>query len=292
MLVPAGGLIGSILAEGNSRGAAESNGHYGAKSPWAPRELVLWGALAIALSLSWVDLARHWADEPWARPSALFLALGLAAAAREDTRSRPRGDGYLLLAAGLGMTVLAVGGGEARLGRPGLALAIFGMARALGRPSAGVALLALWVIPPPFALSTALSPGLERGLAELSIQAARTWGLDASLVDRMLEIAGMQLKLRATDGGLPLCVYLAGIGWWTAVWRGGNLRAAARAAIRLAPLGLVAQVVALVMAFALLAGGAPNAARAALDIWPWPVLALALLMARPMVPSRAGENAW
>ena len=260
-------------------------------SSWTPRELVLWGALGIALSLSWVDIARHWADEPWARPSALFLALGLAAAAREHTRSRPRGDGYLLVAVGLGMAVLSVGGGESRMGRPGLALAIFGMARALGRPSIGVALLAFWVIPPPFALSTALSPGLERWLAELMIQVARMFGLNASLGWRALEIAGIQLPLRATDGGLPLCVYLAGIGWWTAVWRGGNLRQAARAAIRMAPLGLVAQAIALVLAFALLLGGAANAARATLDIWPWPVLALALVMARPMLPSPAREHA-
>jgi hypothetical protein len=251
------------------------------ESPWEIRELVFWGALGVALSASWVDLVKHWMNEPWACPAVLFLPLFVVAAARDRGRQAPRRGGGLLVAAGLGLSLIAFGGSLGRLGRPGIPLAIIGMARVLGRPSLATSLLALWLVPPPFALSEALSPGLERGLAWLAAGAAKAWGLPVVLGPRALEIAGATLEIRQTDGGVPLAIYLAGVGWWGAVGAGGGLREALRAAARIAPLGFVAQALALCLAFALLAGRAPNAARAVLDHGAWPVLALALVRVRP-----------
>jgi hypothetical protein len=261
--------------------------------PWATRELVLWAALGIALSPSLVAITRLWVDEPWARPSALFFGLAIATAAREQASRDPRRDGFLLVGIGVVLGVLAAGGGLARLGRPAFAVAVVGLARALGRPSPATALLAVWAIPLPFALFVALNPGLERWLGGLTAHAATSWGLSASLGMYELEVAGQKLLLRPTDGGLPLMLYLAGIGWWGAARRGGGVHQAAVAAIRLAPFGLAAQVLALAAALALLFGGAPAAARATLDLCAWPALALALFWvagrgdARPgAVPSR------
>jgi Transmembrane exosortase (Exosortase_EpsH) len=251
-------------------------------SPWAIRELVLWGALGAAFSASWVDLVQHWMDEPWARPAVLFLALFLVTAARDRRPQAPRRGGAVLVAAGLGLSLIAFGGSLSRLGRPGIPLGIIGMAQALGRPSLPTSLLALWIIPPPFTLSEALSPGLERGLARLAASAAEAWGLAAVLGPRSLEIAGATLEIRRMDGGVPLAIYLAGVGWWGAVQAGGGVREALYAAARTAPWGFVAQALALCLAFALLAFGAPNAARTVLDHDTWPILALALYWVRPV----------
>lgn len=252
-----------------------------AASHWTMRERVLWSALAIALSASWFDLARHWWEEPWARPAALFLPLFVAAAAHDRGRQEARWDGALLVAAGLGWSLLAMGGGLPRLGRPGVPLAMFGLARALGRPSLAVSLLALWVIPPPFALVKALSPGLETGLAWSAATIAEARGSQTLLTPWFLEVGGARLPLGPADGGLPLAAYLAGLGWWAGGWTGGGIREAARRAVRMLPLGFVAQALGLTLAFALLLAGAPEPARVLLDQLPWPVLALALFALRP-----------
>lgn len=245
------------------------------------RELVLWGALAVAFSASWMDLLRHWTEEAWTRPSVLFLALFVLAAVRDRRRQAPWWGGGVLVAAGLALSLIAFAGSLARLGRPGLPLGIIGMALAMGRPTLAISLLALWVIPPPFAVSNALSPGLEHGLAWLAAGAAEAGGLHVVLNRRSLEIAGATLGIQQTDGGIPLVIYLAGIGWWSAVRAGSGIRDALASAARTAPLGFAAQSLLLCIAFALLAGRAPDAARVVLDHGAWPVLALALYRARP-----------
>src|SRR5262245_16270637 len=88
------------------------------------REILLWSALTIALSASWVDLATHGIAEPWARPAALFPFLFVAAALRDRRRERPRRSGALLVVAGLALSLFAVGGGLDRLGRPGIPIAM------------------------------------------------------------------------------------------------------------------------------------------------------------------------
>jgi hypothetical protein len=240
------------------------------------REIILWSALTVALSASWADLAGHWLAEPWARPAALFVPLFVAVAAREPVRRGSRGVGAALVAAGLGLSLVAAGGGLTRMGRLGIPLGTIGMARALGRPSLATSLLALWIVPPPFALARLLSPGLEHGIASLAVRAAEARGLPAALGLGSLDLGGAALALAPTDGGLPLAFYLAGVGWWGAVRVGGGPSAAAAAALRFAPFGFLAQAIGLALACALLATGAAGAARALLDAWAWPVLGLAV----------------
>lgn len=260
------------------------------ESPEGIRAAILWVALGIAFSASWVELVRHWMEEPWARPSVLFLALFLAAAARDrGPRNRRRGGGWLVLG-GLGLSLISFGVGLGRLGRPGIPLGIIGMARVLGRPSLATSMLALWVIPPPSLLSEALSPGLEGGLAWLAAGAGEALGLPAVSSSHTLEIAGSTVEIRPTDGGIPLAIYFAGLGWWSAVRAGGGVRDALRAAARIVPLGFVAQALVLCLAFALLAGRAPTAARTVLDHGAW--LALALVRVRlPRADTTAAGSA-
>lgn len=247
--------------------------------PWTAREGILWSALAVALSASWVDLARHGLEEPWARPAALFLPLfGLAAFRSPRGAGAPR-LGAWLVAAGIGLSLLAVGGGVDRLGRLGIPLTVIGMAHALGRPPLATSLLAMWMVPPPSAVIGAFSPGLERALAGLAAGISDTLGVPATVAPYGLEIAGATLALRPSDGGLPLAAYFAGLGWWRAVRSGGGVRQAVVEAASFAPFGLLAQAVGLVVAFALLGAGAGGASRSFLDLLPWPALGLALLFA-------------
>lgn len=231
------------------------------RAQWTTRELVLWSALALALTPCWIDLASHWRSEPWAGPSALFLALGVLTAARQRTRARARWEGLLLVAAALALMTVATGGGVARFARPAIPVAVFGLARALGRPSPAVALLALWVVPPPSAVVGLPSPEVQQALGSL---AAVVTGDPAAL------------RFQAIDAGTPLLACFAGIGWWRAARTEAGLGAALASALRWALLALPAQSLGIAVALVLLATGAPSAARWMLDVWTWPMSLLAL----------------
>lgn len=244
-----------------------------------PREPLLWLALAAALSPTLLDFVRHVAVEPWARPFLLVGTLGLAAAWSDPRRAGRRPLGFLLVAAGVALALVTVGGGMTRLGRPGLPLAIVGMALALGRPVLPIALLACWAVPPPKALLTALSPGLESALAWAAVGVTRSLGGTASFVKDDLLLNDASLLLDAPDGGLPLALALGGLAWWSVARHAGGTRECAAAALRLAPWGLVAQAVLLCFAMATLAAARTGAgARALLDHGAWAAIALALLV--------------
>jgi hypothetical protein len=248
------------------------------------RSLVLWLALGAALSPSLVDLARHWALEPWARYSALFVPLLVLAGWTDPRAGRPRADGYVLLGLGLVLSVATVGGGMPRLGRPGIVLAVLGLARVLGRPSPARALLAAFAIPVPYALSSALGPGLALLAAHATAAAAHAAGGAVELLrsDEAVRLAGAHgsLTLGPADGGLPAIALLAGLGWYRAARRGAPVAAAAWTALRWAPLGLAAQALLLAAAAGVFLAGVPAGARGILDHGLWAVAAVGLLATR------------
>lgn len=236
------------------------------RSPW-----LLWSALAVALSPSLVDLARHVVANPWARGAAVFPFLLAWSAYTAEERDRPARDGLVWLALGVALSLVGVGGGMPRVGRPGIALAVIGLARATGAPPLRCALLAAFAIPPPTQLVALLSPGLEGAAAWLAARVAGLLGSGA-LVDwsrareiRLVASDGGALSLYPADGGLALAWSLAGVGWFAAVRRGGSLRAASRRALRWGTAALPLQALALGAASALALLGAPHAARAGLD---------------------------
>lgn len=254
--------------------------------------LLLWIALGVALSPSLVELAAHWLREPWSRYSALFAALWVACARSESLPRTPRADGYLLVLLGVALGAVAVGGGMGRFGRPGIALAVVGLARVLGAPSLPRALLAAWVVPVPNAV-LAFVPGVESVTAAGVAAVASGFGLELAArptlegVELVAPAGG--LALGPEHGGLPLAALLAGLGWYAVARRGGALPAAARGALRSAPWALALQPAAIALAAALLLAGAPGAAAALLQPGVWlAVAAVALRRIHGSAPAVAG----
>lgn len=199
------------------------------------RSWLLWVALAVALSPALLDWVLQVGTSPWARGAAVFPVLLLWSAYHDETPVRPFGDGFAWLAVGLVMTLIGVGGGMPRVGRPGIALAVIGLARAIGFPSTPRALLAAFAIPIPSQLLAVLAPGLEGAVASLVARAAGLAGVgahvDATRMSAMRFVAPQGfLELFPGDGGLPLAWSFAGIGWFAAVQRGAAVPAALRAA--------------------------------------------------------------
>lgn len=233
---------------------------------------LLWIGLLVALSPSLVELAGHWLAEPWSRYSALFVPLWVACALGDPGPPRPHRDGYALVALGVALCLVAVGGDMGRFGRPGIALAAIGMARVIGAPSLPRALLAAWVVPVPSFLLGAV-PGVERVTAQGVAVGAHALGLEVAVrpvLDGVELVAPSgALLLDKEHGGLPIAALIAGLAWYAVVRRGGSLAEAAGSALCRAPWALVLQPLAIAAAGLLLAAGAPRAARAVLDPGLW-----------------------
>lgn len=231
---------------------------------------MLWVALGVALSPVLLDWSLQVWTSPWARGAALFPLLLLWSARHDRAPARPARDGFAWLALGLVMTLIGVGGGMPRAGRPGIALAVIGLARAIGFPRTPRALLAAFAIPIPSQVLATLTPGLETAVASLVARGGALAGVSAHLdatpagALRFVASHGV-LELFPGDGGVPLAWSFAGIGWFTAVQRGAAIPAALRASVGPAVTGLVLQ--AFVIAFACIATllGAAGFARTLLD---------------------------
>jgi hypothetical protein len=256
------------------------------------RASALWLGLAAALSPVLADLAQHWAAEPWARYSAVFVPLALSLAWSDAPSRRPRADGWLWIALALALALVSAGGGMARLGRPAIPIAVLGLARVLGRPAPVRAALAVWVVPLPNALLQATSPGLEWLVGAGLARAAAGLGIPLQWVQTRdfvgLTAPGGSLALGGVQGGLPLVALLAGLGWYAAARHDAPLRAAARRALRWAPWGLVVQAAAIALAAVLLAAGSPGAARGLLVHATWIAVAACGLVLAGAVGLRRG----
>lgn len=245
---------------------------------------VLWIALAAALSPVLVDTATHVATNEWARGTAIFPFLLAYCAWKDTTPLRPSRDGLVLLGIGVAVSFIGVGGGMPRVGRPGLVLAVIGLARMTGRPSLGCALLALWLIPLPTQLIEALAPGLDAVVANAAAHIASAMGVASHVepghVDTLLLVgpAG-RLDLLPGDAGLPLAWTFAGLGWFAAVRLGLSLSAAARLAARWMLMAIPLQVVALAAACLMTLLGRPALGRAGLDHFPLIAVILGLVWA-------------
>jgi hypothetical protein len=234
------------------------------------RSWLLWIALAVALSPALIDWVQQVTTSPWARGAAVFPLL-LAWSVRDDASPvRPKRDGVAWLALGLALTLVGVGGGMPRVGRPGIAFAAIGLARAIGFPSTPRMLLAAFAIPIPSQVLAALAPGLEAAVAGLVARGATLAGVGAHLDEsrlsalRFVSPAGF-LELFPGDGGVSLAWSFAGIGWFAAVQRGAALPGALRAAAGPVLVAFVLQALVLALACGATLFGAAALARAVLD---------------------------
>jgi hypothetical protein len=253
--------------------------------------LALWIGLGIALSPSLAELGSHWLAEPWTRYSALFVPLWILAARTDPGQARPRRLGFALVALGVAISVVAVGGGVARFGRLGIVLAAVGLAVALGAPALPRALVALFIVPVPSAVASAL-PGLEVGSARAAAWLAQAAGIEAGVraTPGAIELVGSSgsLALAPEHGGLPLAALIGGLGWYGAVRRGASTRSALGACARTAPWAVLVQPIGLACAAGLLFSGAPASARTVVDsgIWITTALVAGLVLLRSAPPGR------
>lgn len=253
-------------------------------------EALAWALLALALAPVLADLAAHLGREPWAAYAGLFVPLFALAALRERGTPARGAGGALLLAGALALELVAVVGGPLRLGRVALPAAAIGLARALGRPSLPVAFLALWWVPVPSAVLRLASPALESTALAIAAAPWSLAGAGLAVEGTVASWDGVALRAQAADGGLPLVVLFAGLGWYASLRAGGALRAALRRALVWAPLGLAAQLLAFEAALLALASGAPGGAAAALAPGAWIGAAAAGLLRAELGAVRAGAG--
>ena len=256
-------MIGQPRASVSLRPRAES----------AYRVAFLWLALGFALSPAAVELLRHWTSEPWARESATFLPLAIAAGFADRSYRMPRRVGWLVVALAFLLLLTSFAGSFARLGRLGIPLAVLGMARALGHPSLAAAAITWFVIPVPLGLTTISSPGLESAVARAAGAFAQIAGADWKVVGSTVGAAGSSLRLTGPDMGLPLAQLLTGLGFCAAL---AARDAPPRVPLRIARWALwavPAQALALAGGFVCLALAGGDVARAFLDVVPTCVVA-------------------
>jgi len=245
------------------------------------RELLLWGLLGLAASPVLVDTVRHFAGTPWASYCLVFWALFVRELLRKPVDVYPRGVGWLLVAAGIGIELVMVQAGWPRMGRPGVALAMLGMALGLGHPRPVVALLALWAVPLPSFAANLASPGLERLLFSLAGFVLAPLGIALEVVlphpdETLATVGSREMPVFGADGGLYLAALLAGLAFYTAVRAQLRPIPLLRRMIAWAALALPIQLAAVIAACAILAAGWPETARLGLSYSPWILTALAV----------------
>jgi len=242
----------------------------------SPPPALSWWLLAAAFSPVLLDLLAHVAHRPWAGYCVVFLPLFVLELRRAPLATpRPR-SGWALLALALAAELLLVAGGLTRAARPALALAAFGLGRILGRPDARTAALLLWFVPVPSEGVSLASPIVEGRLGELAAGLLQLLGQPAWLEwkrgEAVLHVAHGSLALVESDGALPPAALASGLAWLAGLRRGASLAATLAAAFACACLAVPVQVAALAGAAHWV--GAGGAARPALDVAPWLVVAL------------------
>ncbi len=128
-------------------------------------DALVWCAFLVAFSPLALDLFGHLRLRPWASYGLLFAVILVLRARSEPAHAAPRRDGYVLLLVALALQGMAVGAGFARWGRLALPLGVFGLARALGRPSPRVAALSFWAVPVPTFVAVDSEPGARGAVA-------------------------------------------------------------------------------------------------------------------------------
>ena len=234
--------------------------------------LAWWSGLLFAFAPSLQAGFAPLAAQPWTRGTLIFPLLVLLAARAEPRPARSRLGG-LLVVAGIGIQLLAIGGGVVRAGRLGFVVAAIGLCRGAGWCSWPVALLLGFLLPLPHAVVELGSPGLEGAFAAAAAALARGVGLDVVPGRGLLQSGDATLRLADHDGGLALLFLLAGLAWFVELRAPSASTSQRLRRFVLWLLAAVALQLALVSAAALVLGSqAPDAAahgRAILDHLPW-----------------------
>jgi hypothetical protein len=238
-------------------------------APSRGRDVLLAAALGLALAPVFEEIARHVVANPWAAYVLGMLPLCVLAYARSESGGAGHRDGALWIAAAFVFELVGLLAGPAQIGRLGVPLAAFGVARLRGRPGLAGALLALWLVPIPNLLLRIPSPGLESLMLSLAARGAALFGADAAVSGVDVDVSGVPLRVLRGDGGVPLAIALAGAGWYVAVRRGARLPGAAAGAVRFALAAPFLQLATLTGVVAALPWLGSALAREILTFAPW-----------------------
>ena len=230
--------------------------------------------LVLALSPILLDLGAHFAAQPWARYALVFVPLCLFALMRTQPRPARALDGYLWIALALCAEFAAIGGGTDRIGRLALPLAVIGACRAFGLAPLRHALVAVWLVPVPYALLTQLGPRVHELMVALTAPLLGALGLEAAIQNGHLAGPGGDLALNATNSGLTLAALFSGLAWYTSVRAGHGSLGAARAALLGGLAAFPAQVVLFGIGAVTCALSAPGVGSFFLQPIVWSVVAL------------------
>jgi hypothetical protein len=239
---------------------------------------LLWLALVLAFAPALLDLGAHVAATRWAHYAAVFPALAVYCALREERRARePRGT--LWIGAGLLIEVAAGFLGAIRWARPGLVLALLGMLRREGIGSWPARALWLFAIPMPAFLVRLGSGPLAYAMTEAVAAAWRALGLAVSVERGIVHGAGGGVLVVPDHDWLFLAGLLAGLAWYDGVrLRRPPLRSLGVCAAAVG-LALPVQTTALFAAVGVAAAGGTGAAQWFVDHGVWIATALAAVLA-------------
>jgi hypothetical protein len=219
----------------------------------------------------------------------LLLALALWLAPPNERRIRPNLGGTLL-ALGLLAEVFGIVSASSGIARVGLPVAALGVAFIDGRPRAAIVVLAFGLVPIPSFVHGITSPDLESLLGAAAARVLALLGLSIEVGGPLLRSGSGRLELLASDVGLVTALCCAGVGWYSAVRGGGNVRLAAVRALGGAALGLLLHAVLLLLCVATLAIGLPGLGRFLLTHGTWLALAAGVLWYELHSRPRAGRE--
>ncbi len=179
---------------------------------------IVWLALLAALSPALRDLGLHWWDHGWPRYSLVFIPLLAFAVARElGAPAYPR-IVMTLIALSLVAQLFAAKAAMLALGRPFIAVAIIGLLLMKGSASLRTSMLALFIIPVPKTVATALG-GMKVALMlfEFGAHVVASLGFETRITVRELVVVGdARMPVDISHAGLPVVFLLLGLAWYRA----------------------------------------------------------------------------
>ena len=250
--------------------------------------LVLWAGLLVAFSPTLLDLARHMAENPWARYAVLFPFLFARCALNDPEQLPERRDGTLWLGLGMGVELFGIFAGATRIGRMGLALAAIGLCRRFALASWPSLVLLALAVPLPDAVLRWTSPGAENALLSAASDLLGPLGVTIEINGTQAFYGTQALALGRSDSGAPLAVLLIGLSWYHSLMLGTPARAAALRAAAAPLLAIPVQIAAIALALLTLPLGAGAAGRLALTHLPWMAVAAVGLVTTELRYRRGG----
>jgi len=234
-----------------------------------------WLALGCAFAPVLMRLANAIPKAPFGWSLLLAPALMIAAAWRCPRAAQPRrGWAQILLMAGLLIELLGLGGGSPGIARLGLPVSVVGLSLWTGAPPLTTALLAFWAIPVPGSVYGLTTPNLESAYARFGAAAVHALGADLSASGPLIRSGAAHLELDPYHSGIHLVFMTTLLTWYASVRHELTpLAAIARTAVA-ALVALPLQILAVLVAIALLVAGAPELANFWLDEGLWLLTAM------------------